>query len=201
MDGPGQRFAVTRELEIDELDRRYRAAQELLPDLTITDLLLRALALGFLQRTGRTDLDIGLAALTGHGQRIAVVRAVPDLDLIQLSAARRSAALRAHAGKRIAADDVVPVTALCYLGTLGVDEFTGVVPPGLTSLVTVGRIARRPVVDQDDGSIRSAATIRVTVNADARDWDVEQSARLLLRIAQAFAEPDSLLTVGRLTVA
>ncbi len=40
----------------------------------------------------------------------------------------------------------MPVTTLSNLGALGVDQFTGIVPVGQTSLITVGRLAERPVV-------------------------------------------------------
>ena len=190
-------FAVTREVRMTKLARAYGKARVVLPGLTVTDLLLRALALAFLATENRTDLDIGLAVATDQGVAIPVIRRVPLLDLVELSTARRNAVERAKTG-RITADDAGdPVTTLSNLGALGVDQFTGIVPVGQTSLVTVGRLAERPVVK--DGRIRTATTMHVTVNADHRTWDGRNSAELLDRFADITAEPALLLGFGPLS--
>ena len=189
-------FAVTRELHLNRLAKAYRKARIVLPELTLTDLLLRAIALAFLTTQQRTDLDIGLAVATDRGVAIPVIRNVPRLDLVELSVARAAAVLGARAG-RAAADAGRPVSTLSNLGALGVDQFTGIVPTGQSNLITVGRLAERPIVRR--GKIRPAMTMQVTVNADHRSWDGQDSAQLLGRLAAVTAEPALLLGFGRLT--
>ena len=186
---------VTRELRLSRFRRAYQRIRIVLPQLTMTDLLLRALALSFLEREGRTDLDIGLAVATERGVTIPVIRAVPQLDLVELVAARQTAVDRARSGRTHADDGRVPVTTLSNLGTLGVDQFTGIVPLGQTSLLTVGSIASRPVVHK--GRIKPATTMNATLNVDHRVWDGQHAGQLLERLAAVTTNPDLLVGFGR----
>lgn len=181
-------FAVTREVRVDELVgavNRWRAA---LPGLTLTDLLLRALALSFLERERQSDLDVGLAVATERGVAIPVLRDVLRLGLVELIDARRAAVERARAVRLHSDDARVPVSTLSNLGAVGVDQFTGVVPYGQTSLLTVGRAAQRPVVN--DGELAVATTLNVTLNVDHRSWDGLHAGQLLDRFARIVDFPD-----------
>ncbi len=180
-------FAVTRELRAGELLDAVTQWRAVLPSLTLTDLLLRALALTMIEREHRTDLDIGMAVATERGVAIPVIRGVLQLDLMQLVAARKAAAERARAGKMNADDGRVPATTLSNLGAVGVDQFTGVVPYGQTSLLTVGRAAPRPVVD--DGELAVATTMQATLNVDHRSWDGFDAGQALDRLARIVAAP------------
>lgn len=190
-------FAVTRELRLGRFQTAYHRLRAVLPQVTVTDLLLRALALSFVARESRTDLDIGLAVATDRGVTIPVVRDVPQLDLVELVAARRAAVDRARAGRAHADDGRIPVTTLSNLGALGVDQFTGIVPLGQSSLLTVGRMAPRPVVHKD--RIRAAVTMYATLNVDHRSWDGQHAGELLDRLAAVTAGPELLVGFGRLT--
>lgn len=180
-------FAVTRELRAGELVDAVAQWRAVLPGLTLTDLLLRALALSMVEREHSTTLDIGMAVATERGVTIPVIRGVLQLDLVQLVAARQAAAERARAGKLHADDGRSPATTLSNLGAIGVDQFTGVVPYGQTSLFTVGRAAARPVVEA--GRLAVATTMNVTVNVDHRSWDGFDAGQALDRLARVLAAP------------
>jgi pyruvate dehydrogenase E2 component (dihydrolipoamide acetyltransferase) len=183
-------FAVARDLVVDEVTTALGRWRVVVPRLTLTDVLIRALALAFIERAGTSRLDVGLAVATERGVAIPVLRDVLSLGLPELAAARAEAIERARSGRLIADDSRVPVTTLSNLGAVGVDRFTGVVPYGQTNLLTVGRAAPRPVVA--DGSLAVATTMTVTLNVDHRTWDGHPAGQLLQRLAAVLAAPDLL---------
>lgn len=187
-------FAVTRELRVDGLVAAVADLRSVLSTVTLTDLLLRAVALSFIEREGRSDVDLGLAVATERGVSIPVVRNVAQLDLVQLVRARRAAVERAKDGRLHEDDTRSPVTTLSNLGAVGVDQFTGVVPYGQTCLVTVGRAAPRPVVE--NGRLAVATTMQATLNLDHRSWDGLHAGMLLARIAGVIARPALLAPLG-----
>ncbi len=190
-------FAVTRELRLDAVTAAVGEVRLVAPQVTLTDVLLRALALSFVHREDRTDLDIGLAVATDRGVAIPVIHEVPRLDLLELAATRRAAVGRARAGRGHTDDGRVPVSTLSNLGAIGVDQFTGIVPFGQTSLLTVGRAASRPVVD--DGVLAVGVTMLATLNVDHRVRDGQHAGELLDRLARILATPALLVGFGPLS--
>jgi len=180
-------FTVSREVNAEPmqavLEQLRTAGFE--PASTLTDLLLRALALA-LRDTGLPDpIDVGLAVATVHGVVIPVVRDVLAQEAAELAASRRSAVERARAG-RLSRDDLAASarSTLSNLGSFGVDRFTGIVALGQTSLLTVGRALPRVVADESR-AIRVQTCFDATLNADHRTIDGAEAARLLVAFATA----------------
>jgi pyruvate dehydrogenase E2 component (dihydrolipoamide acetyltransferase) len=182
-------FAVTREVDavaalalLDEL--RAQAPEE---KPTVTDLLLRALAQA--AAADGSTVDVGLAVATEHGVVIPVVRDVLSLSPAALSRERAGAVARARSGKLNAQDvESTPHTTLSNLGARGVDQFTGIIAVGQTSLLTVGRaIPRAVVVGRTSVEIRT--TFHATLNADHRTIDGAGAADLLETFAAAVETP------------
>jgi pyruvate dehydrogenase E2 component (dihydrolipoamide acetyltransferase) len=185
-------FAVTRELRVGPAVDAVRQWRTVLPEITLTDLLVRALALAMLERERRTDLAVGLAVATDRGVAIPVLRNVLGLGMVELVDARRAAVSRAREGRLHPDDGMVPITTLSNLGAVGVDQFTGVIPHGQSSMLTVGRAADRPVVH--DGALAVACTMQATLNVDHRSWDGLHAGQALDRLARLLAAPEPLLT-------
>lgn len=177
-------FALTRELDAEPLLAVHAGARVRFgPQITITDLLLRALA----QALGRDGAaDIALAVATPRGVLNPVIPDVLAHDLPALAELRATAVQRARDG-RLNATDVAPATTtLSNLGTAGVDHFTGVITPGQTTLLTLGTIAPRAVADGATVVVRR--TLHATLNADHRTLDGADAAALLGAFAAALAD-------------
>jgi pyruvate dehydrogenase E2 component (dihydrolipoamide acetyltransferase) len=171
-------FAVQREIDAGEADSVLAAVRERDPDATWTDLLLRAFALA-LSEAPTGGGDVGLAVATPDGILMPVVSAVPGLDVSGLVTRRASAVRRAREGRLSPADlNATPVGSLSNLGARGIDSFTGVIPLQQQLLLTVGRVAARPVVV--DGRLAVRTTVVATLNVDHRSLDGDQAARILM---------------------
>jgi pyruvate dehydrogenase E2 component (dihydrolipoamide acetyltransferase) len=180
-------FAVTREVDAEPMLQTLAAlrASGIDPAPTFTDLLLRALATG-LESTGReAGGQVGLAVATEHGVVIPVIGGVLGLDAEGLARARSAAVERARAGRLEPTDlESTPPSTLSNLGAMGVDQFTGVIALGQTSLLTVGRAVPRVVADGDRAlSVRT--TFHATLNVDHRTIDGAEAARLLVAFTEA----------------
>ena len=135
-------FAVTREVDAEPmlatLELLRKGAPE--PRPTLTDLLLRALAIGLRGTANDGPDDVGIAVATDHGVVIPVVHGVLAQDIAGLATSRRAAVERARSGRLNAQDlGASPPSTLSNLGSFGVDQFTGIIAVGQTSLLTVGR--------------------------------------------------------------
>jgi pyruvate/2-oxoglutarate dehydrogenase complex dihydrolipoamide acyltransferase (E2) component len=179
-------FAVTREVDAEPMLAalaEIRAAGGK-PASTLTDLLLRALALA-LRRSGAGERDVGLAVATPHGVVIPVIRDVLALDATALAAARSEAVERARAGRLSPGDlEATPPTTLSNLGAFGIDHFTGIIALGQTSLLTVGRAVPRVVAD-GDRTLSVRTTFHATLNVDHRSVDGAEAAHLLVAFVEA----------------
>jgi pyruvate dehydrogenase E2 component (dihydrolipoamide acetyltransferase) len=180
-------FAVTREVDAEPmfatLDILRRGASDPMP--TLTDTLLRALALGLRECGHDGSDDVGLAVATDHGVVIPVIRDVLGRDAAALAAARKAAVERARSG-RLSAEDLgaSPSSTLSNLGSLGVDQFTGIIALGQTSLLTVGQAVPRVIAD-DTRTLRIRTSFFATLNVDHRVIDGAAAARLLAAFAAA----------------
>ena len=186
-------FAVTRKVDAEPMLRLLAAqrASGVEPAPTLTDLMLRALALALREVGAGARGDVGLAVASEHGVLIPVVRGVLDLNAGGLAAARAAAVARARAG-RLNQDDLTaePPSTLSNLGALGVDQFTGVIALGQTSLLTVGRAIPRVVAD-GDSTLSVRTMFHATLNADHRTIDGAGAARLLVAFALAAEGADA----------
>jgi pyruvate/2-oxoglutarate dehydrogenase complex dihydrolipoamide acyltransferase (E2) component len=127
--------------------------------------------------------DVGLAVATPDGVVMPVVQGVTGLGPAELVAARESAVARGREGRLSAADlSGTPLASLSNLGSRGVDSFTGVIALGQQALLTVGRIAARPVVVA--GLLTVRPTVVATLNVDHRRLDGDRAVSVL----EAFAD-------------
>jgi pyruvate dehydrogenase E2 component (dihydrolipoamide acetyltransferase) len=180
-------FAVSREVNAEPMEALLVEvrARGYAPAPTLTDLLLRALALALGEHGQGGAVDVGLAVATPHGVVIPVVRDVLGQDAAELARSRSDAVERARAG-RLDQNDLTaaPRSTLSNLGSFGIDHFTGIIALGQTSLLTVGRALPRVVADERR-AISVVTTFSATLNADHRTVDGAEAARLLVAFASA----------------
>jgi pyruvate dehydrogenase E2 component (dihydrolipoamide acetyltransferase) len=185
-------FAATRVIRADSFVavRAERRQNALVPP-SITDLLLRSLALAAKDLGVAVPWDIGLAVATDRGVVVPVLRGVLDLDLDGLTSARLSAIERAKAGRLLAADLApTPHTTLSNLGPLGIRHFTGIIAAGQTSLITIGQIFQNVVPAGDGFAVEPS--FNATVNVDHRAYDGADAARLLSAFARVAEDRERL---------
>lgn len=138
------------------------------------------------------EVNIGVAVAVPEGLVVPVVPAADRKGLIEIARALEEKATRAREG-RLRPEDLQGGTfTLSNLGMYGVDRFTAILNPPQAAILAVGRVAKRPVVEEGDRvEVRSMATF--TLTADHRIVDGVQAARFLDDLRMALERPGILL--------
>jgi pyruvate dehydrogenase E2 component (dihydrolipoamide acetyltransferase) len=185
-------FCVTREIDAGPLLELREAGRRSVPELTVTDLLCRALGLAL----GAPPVSIGLAVDTPAGVMIPVLEDVVGIGLAELVAQRQAAVARANAGSTDQRELALrPEATLSNLGGYGVDLFTGIVPAGQSLLMAIGRIAPRVVAV--DGAPTVRPTLFATLVGDHRQYDGAHMARIIGSFASAIPDVRALVEEQR----
>jgi pyruvate dehydrogenase E2 component (dihydrolipoamide acetyltransferase) len=187
-------FSVTQEIRVEKLLDVLNSFRAISSDVTLTDVFLKAYALSLIDRLGTTDINLGLAVATDRGVAMPVLRSVATRDLLSIAAARRAAVDRARDSRQDADDQIVPHSSVSNLGSYGIQSFTGIVPFGQTSLLTIGAAADRAVVE--GGRLEVGKTAHLTLNVDHRSWDGQHAADVLRRFTAIASAPALLLAIS-----
>jgi len=194
-------FYLTREASAESLMR----AKEGLKNVTVTDLLVKALALSLRAfpalnvqwRDGRalplSRIDIGIAVETPQGLVVPVVRSADELPLLEMAKAREALVERARGGRSKPEDLAGGSFTLTNLGGLGVDQFQAVINPPQSGILAAGAIKPRPFAA--GGTLLVQKTIFLTLSLDHRVVDGAEGARFLASLVEKLEGPDSWIGV------
>ncbi|MCY0897891.1 MAG: dihydrolipoamide acetyltransferase family protein [Firmicutes bacterium] len=128
------------------------------------------------------DPRVGLVVATDTGLVIPTLAMFHAVNLLELAGYRHDAVTRARAGRipqQYAGSAVVSVS---NLGMTRVDEFDALLNPGESAILAVGRIAKRPVVREDQLVVRRQFTL--TLTCDHRVVDGMDAAHFIETVAQ-----------------
>jgi pyruvate dehydrogenase E2 component (dihydrolipoamide acetyltransferase) len=201
-------FSVSSEVNAENLVRLYEGLKKPIEDtvgtkLTYTDLLLKAVIIA-LSRTPEmnvhwrnggsellSDISIGLAVATDQGVVAPTLIAADTLSFEQLVERRAELTQKARQSKLTFADLEGAAGTLSNLGMYRVDRFEGLITPGQTFILAVGRLSQRPWVVADAISVKP--TLALTLSVDHRAVDGAGAATFLERVIAAIESPYQLL--------
>lgn len=171
--------------------------------LSYTDLLTKCIVLALTKTpelnaswhedapSSRRGIDLNLAVATDQGVAAPILRSLEQASLKEIARGRATLIEKARHG-RLSLDDLEGgAGTLSNLGMYRVDSFEGIITPGQSFMLSVGRLARRPWAEADTLSIQP--TIRLTLSVDHRIADGAQAAAFLGRIADCIDKPYALL--------
>jgi pyruvate dehydrogenase E2 component (dihydrolipoamide acetyltransferase) len=167
--------------------------------LSYTDLLTKCLALA-LEGTpelnvswtdagpaSKSSIDLNLAIATDLGVVAPMMRSLEKASLRNIAHCRAALTQKARDG-HLSLDDLASGTGtLSNLGMYRVDAFEGIITPGQSFLLSVGRLARRPWAEADQLIV--TPTLHLTLSVDHRVADGAQAAIFLGRIAELIETP------------
>ncbi len=198
-------FALRASIEVDDLlALRARINEVSDVKVSVNDLVIKAVAAAHLAVPDAnviwTDeamvrfagVDIAVAIAAPAGLVTPVIRGVERLSLTALARTVRDLVERAGSGQLRQAELEGGSTTVTNLGRFGTEEFTAIINPPHSSILSVGAIAKRPVV-LDSGEITARSTMNVVLSVDHRAIDGVLAAEWMRALTQAFRTPLTLL--------
>lgn len=184
-------FAVSRLVRADALRTAVTRASVPPSRVTVTDALLRALALAVEELYPEAPSVIAMSVATDRGVVNVSVPGLAELSLRRIARQRRDVVARARKGRLEVVDSQPAAATLSNLGTHGVHWFTGIVPVGQGMLLTVGAI--HDTVASEDGQFVVRPSFWATLNLDHRQYDGADGARLLEAFASVASDTNVLV--------
>jgi pyruvate dehydrogenase E2 component (dihydrolipoamide acetyltransferase) len=206
-------FYLTADIEMDKLIQLREEANAGAPKgrdgepaykLSLNDFVIKALALA-LQRVPAanavwagdrilrfTHSDVGVAVAIDGGLLTPVIRNAQAKSLSAISNEMRELAARAREKKLKPAEYQGGASAISNLGMYGVREFSAIINPPHATILAVGAAQRRPV-EAEDGSVKFASLMTVTLSCDHRVVDGALGAELLAAFKALLESPVRML--------
>jgi pyruvate dehydrogenase E2 component (dihydrolipoamide acetyltransferase) len=188
-----------------------RLREDLLPEIesttgfrvTLSDFLLRAQARALNDFPAANSIwvddnlvplpscDIGLVVGLSEGLMIPVVRSANEGNLASITKQRAALVAAAKAGKLTQDQMQGGATSLSNLGNSVVDEFSAVISPDQSSMLSVGRAIARPY--GFNGKLALRTTLKLCLSVDHRVLDGGPAGEFLGRVVELLETPDKLL--------
>lgn len=137
------------------------------------------------------QVDISVAVSIKDGLITPVVRHVNALGLAEISNQMKQLINAAHEGKLAPADYQGGTFTVSNLGMFGIKEFTSIINPPQSGILSVGMGEQRPVIK--NGELAIATVMSVTLAMDHRCVDGVIGARFIQAFKQVIEDPISLM--------
>jgi pyruvate dehydrogenase E2 component (dihydrolipoamide acetyltransferase) len=202
---PVPHFYVTSEVA---MDRAWTLREQLnglegQPKISVTDMVIKAVALALLKNPGvNAQLNgpairvhhrahIGVAVALDQGLITPVLRDCDVKPLGRIAVESRDLADRARGGKLRAQEMTGATFSISNLGMYDVEEFSAIINPPEGAILAVGSVLEKPVVES--GEIRVGRRMKMTISCDHRVMDGAMGARFLQDVKRLLEEPLRLL--------
>jgi pyruvate dehydrogenase E2 component (dihydrolipoamide acetyltransferase) len=134
------------------------------------------------------SIDIGLAVAQDDGLVTPIVRDCGRKGIIEIDAELSALIERARENKLTPEDYTGATFSISSLGTYGVDEFTAIINPPGSAILTVGQMKKVPVVSEND-EITIRTQINLTLSCDHRVIDGAKGAEYLRELKSTIEDP------------
>ncbi len=151
----------------------------------------------------RREYHVGIASQTDEGLVVPVIRNAGNRTVVDLAREIDRLAAGARAGKATREELSGSTFTITSLGTLGGVLATPIVNHPEVAILGVHKIAKRPVVVQEqvDGQIEDKIVVRslmnLSISVDHRIVDGYDAARFVARIKESLESPDGLFEESR----
>ncbi len=135
--------------------------------------------------------DISVAVATPNGLITPIVWRAEEKGLRQISEEVKDLAARARGGKLKPEEFQGGTFTISNLGMFGVKEFSAIINPPQSCIMAVGAGEQKPIVD--NGEVKIATIMSVTLSTDHRSVDGAVAAEYLQHFKQYIEDPISML--------
>ncbi|MBE7552729.1 MAG: 2-oxo acid dehydrogenase subunit E2 [Anaerolineales bacterium] len=138
------------------------------------------------------EINIGVAAAVEAGLIVPVICQADRLNLGEISMQLNDLGARAREGKLRPEELRGGTFTISNLGMFGVEHFTAIINPPQAAILAVGRIAKRPIVTEDEQIVVKPMS-DLTLTADHRVIDGAKAAQFLADLKHVLEHPGALV--------
>jgi pyruvate dehydrogenase E2 component (dihydrolipoamide acetyltransferase) len=202
-------YMVTVDCEIDKLLEMRKDLNGRSPEgdgaykISVNDFIILAIALAMRKVPGVNtswteaailqydDIDVSVAVATADGLITPIIRNADQKGLAEISIEMKDLALRARDNKLMPEEFQGGGFTVSNLGMYGVKEFTSIINPPQSCILSVGAGEQRPVVKE--GALGIATVMTCTLASDHRTVDGALSAQFLQAFKAMVEDPLTML--------
>ncbi len=133
------------------------------------------------------NIDIAIAVALKEGLITPIVKNADKKGLAEISSEVKSLVKKANQNKLLPEEYSGGSITISNLGMFGITEFQAIINPPQSSIIAVGSIIEKPVVNA--GSIELGHTMKSTISADHRSLDGAVAAKLLKDFGDILEDP------------
>ena len=196
-------FYLTREVDATALLQWQTVARKKREKITLTDLLIKAVAAALGQHPRlnaywidddiqlNDEINVGIAVAIEDGLLVPVIHNADGLSVADISLTRQAIVSRTLAGKLKVSDLQGGTFTISNLGMYGIDAFSAIVNPPQAAILAVGKIADRVVPINGEVAIRPMMVL--TLSLDHRVVDGARGAQFMDSLVSYLEEPLNIL--------
>ncbi len=200
-------FPLNVDIALDKLLSARKGINEAAPEgvkVSVNDLLIKASAMALMDEPdcNASYSDNGIAYHNGAHISVAVaidgglitpvIRDAEKKGLAEISAEMKDLASRARERKLKPQEYMGGTFSISNLGMFGIKSFASIINPPEGMIMSVGAGEKRPVV-AEDGSLKAATVMSVTLTCDHRVIGGAEGARWLQAFKRYVETPESML--------
>ncbi len=199
-------YYLSIDCKLDTLLGARKRLNERLEDvrISVNDFIIRAAALALMKVPDANaafagdrllkfnSADIAMAVAIEGGLITPIIRNAQSKSLSEIAVEAKELAGRAREMKLIPEEYKGGSFTISNLGMMGIKNFTAVINPPQAAILAVGAGEKRAIV-ADDGSIKAATIMSVTLSCDHRVIDGALGARLLAEFKTFIEDPVMML--------
>jgi len=133
------------------------------------------------------SIDISIAVALKEGLITPIVKKADIKGLAEISSEVKSLVKKANQNKLLPDEYNGGSITISNLGMFGIEEFQAIINPPQSSIIAVGSIIEKPVVN--DGIVQIGHTMKSTISADHRSLDGAVAAKLLKDFSDILEDP------------
>jgi 2-oxoisovalerate dehydrogenase E2 component (dihydrolipoyl transacylase) len=132
-------------------------------------------------------VNLGIATATERGLLVPYIKDADRLTLKELAQAIAEVVDAARAGRTEPAQMIGGTMSITNIGVFGIDSGTPILPPGQSTIISLGAVVERPWVVGGEIVVRQVTTLALSF--DHRLVDGAQGSKFLADVARILQEP------------
>lgn len=137
------------------------------------------------------DINIGVAVAIENGLVVPVIHNANEKSIVEIAKSLKELAEKARKESLTTEESTRGTFTVSNLGMFGIDIFAPIINPPESAILGMGRIVKKPVVFNDEITVRSMMTL--TLVFDHRIMDGAVAAKFLRTLKETLENPQDLI--------